>query len=79
MELKKLRDVLFRAADRGLAALLQSLFSSVAGAGSFGAPMSPFPLMLPNLEPMLFSSDGPLVGLNLLPIVHTSSLSAMLA
>jgi hypothetical protein len=62
-----LRDVLLR---DGRGPLLQS--PSAGESGALGGPMSPRPLNVPNLRPGPSSS----LGLNLLPIVHVSSLSA---
>ena len=67
-----LRDTLLRAETFCvLLVLLQSLSSSV---DSLGGPMSPFIRSDPNLFGN--SSFNPLAGLNLLPMVQTSSLSA---
>lgn len=49
--------------------------SSAAGVLSLGGPISPRPRRLPNLLPGAPPSEGPL-GLNLLPMVQFSSLSA---
>ena len=63
------RDVLLRD-ERPRGPLLQSL--SAGDSGALGGPMSPRPLYVPALRPVPSSS----LGLNLLPIVHVSSLSA---
>ena len=65
-----LRDVLLRDEKPGRGPLLQS--PSASESGALGGPMSPRPLNVPNLRPGPSSS----LGLNLLPIVHVSSLSA---
>jgi hypothetical protein len=70
--------VLLFGADLGLAALLQSETPSSGGAGSLGAPISPRPLNDPNLDVLLSSKVLLAEGLNLPPMVHTSSLSAAL-
>lgn len=66
------RDVLPRATGRGRELLLQSLSSATEGM-SFGGPISDRPLNPPNRLPLLSSLAE---GVNLLPLVHLSSVSA---
>lgn len=66
-----LRDVLLRD-ERPRGPLLQSLSAGDSGGTLDGGPMSPRPLFELNLRPGPSSS----LGLNLLPIVQVSSLSA---
>jgi hypothetical protein len=65
------RDVLLRDEKPGRGPLLQSLSAGESGTLE-GGPMSPRPLNVPALRPEPSSS----LGLNLLPIVQVSSLSA---